>query len=326
MIPSRRPGPVPFLILLLVLVLPVAGRGQEARRSGCDAPIHHEFDFWIGTWDITQTIHGPGGEPETYAARNVVRPAAGGCALVERWAGTVRFPWAGMAEPDSLHGLSVRYVDPADGRWRIEWMDDRRPAFGAPFVGGFEDGVGTFERGGVTAAGDSLVSRIVFRPVTPDSVEWRLSISTDRGASWAPLWEMTFRRASDEDALRAAHATILRAHRQGDLPSWTSLEADDYVEANRGRVTFPTREERRARRDPYLRETRFTRYEDLRDPIVVISDDGTVGWLIAEVAARGSRKTAEGTEEPLEFVAAWIELYRKIEGRWRLVGNVSNLR
>lgn len=132
-------------------------------------------------------------------------------------------------------------------------------------------------------------------------------------------------RAAGERALRAAHETILRAHRENDLPAWTSLEADEFVEANRGRVTFPTREERRARRAPYLRETRFTRYEDLREPIVDVSDDGTLGWVIARVAARGVRTTADGTREPVEFVAAWVELYRKIDGRWRLVGNVSNL-
>jgi hypothetical protein len=132
--------------------------------------------------------------------------------------------------------------------------------------------------------------------------------------------------AADERALRAAHETILRAHRENDLAAWTSLEADEYVEANAGRVTFPTRQERRARRAPYLEETRFTRYEDLREPVVEISDDGTMGWLIAEVAVRGTRTTADGAEEPVEFVAAWIELYRKLDGRWRLVGNVSNLR
>jgi len=132
--------------------------------------------------------------------------------------------------------------------------------------------------------------------------------------------------SADERAVRAGHETILRAHRENDLAAWTSLEADEYVEANRGRVTFPTRQERQARRAPYLQETRFTRYEDLREPLVEISDDGTMGWLIAEVAVRGSRTTADGAEEPVEFVAAWIELYRKIDGRWRLVGNVSNLR
>jgi hypothetical protein len=132
--------------------------------------------------------------------------------------------------------------------------------------------------------------------------------------------------AADERALRAAHETILRAHRENDLAAWTSLEADEYVEASGGRVTFPTREERRTRRAPYLRETRFTRYEDLREPIVEVSDDGTMGWLIAEVAVRGTRTRADKTEEPVEFVAAWIELYRKMDGRWRLVGNVSNLR
>jgi len=29
---------------------------------------------------------------------------------------------------------------------------------------------------------------------------------------------------------------------------------------------------------------------------------------------------------PVEFVSAWIELYRKVDGRWMRTGNVSNFR
>lgn len=133
-------------------------------------------------------------------------------------------------------------------------------------------------------------------------------------------------RQADVAALQAVHETVLQAHRDGDVEGWLAVEADSYVVANRGRITFPTMEERRAAREPYLASTRFSRYEDVREPLVTISEDGSLGWLIAEVAVTGKQTLPDGSEEAVESVYTWIELYRRNDGEWRLVGNVSNSR
>jgi hypothetical protein len=58
---------------------------------------------------------------------------------------------------------------------------------------------------------------------------------------------------------------------------------------------------------------------------VTVSRDGTLGWVVVQVEAKGVQQTAGGTE-PIGFVCAWIELYEKRDGRWYRVGNVSNFR
>jgi len=40
-----------LLSLLLLGAGPAAG--QTARPAACTAPEHHQFDFWIGEWDVT---------------------------------------------------------------------------------------------------------------------------------------------------------------------------------------------------------------------------------------------------------------------------------
>ncbi len=129
-----------------------------------------------------------------------------------------------------------------------------------------------------------------------------------------------------EAELLAAHERILAAHRERDVEAWLALEADDYVSANGGEIRFPTKRERRAARQPYLESTTFTTYRDARPPMVGISDDGTSGWLIAQVETAGTRTLADGRQQALEAVYAWIELYRRVDGRWLVVGNVSNTR
>lgn len=131
--------------------------------------------------------------------------------------------------------------------------------------------------------------------------------------------------AAEADELRALHERVLEAHRAGDVNAWMAIEADPYVSANGGRITFPDAAQRRAAREPYLRSTTFTAYRDLRPPIVRISADGSLGWVIAEVEVRGTQ-VSDGAETPVEAVWAWIELYEKQAGQWRIVGNVSNRR
>lgn len=122
------------------------------------------------------------------------------------------------------------------------------------------------------------------------------------------------------------HELVLQAHRAGEVEAWLEIEADSFLVAGRGEIDFVTRDERRDARSRYLRGTGFSSYRDLREPIVTISDDGTLGWLLAQVEATGVRTVPDGTEEQLHFVSAWIELYRKMDGQWMMVGNVSNLR
>ena len=132
----------------------------------------------------------------------------------------------------------------------------------------------------------------------------------------------------DDDiaALTALHTSVLEAHRRGDVDAWLAQEADTVVSANRGQISFSSADERRARREPYLNATTFDVYRDLRPPIVKVSDDGTLGWVIAEVEMKGSSVSDDGEPVPFEAIWAWIELYEKQDGAWKAVGNVSNRR
>jgi hypothetical protein len=98
------------------------------------------------------------------------------------------------------------------------------------------------------------------------------------------------------------------------------------VRVGRGEVSHPEHADMAARMEDYLGRTTFSEYRDLREPIVRVSEDGTLGWVIVELEARGVQKTPGGAEEPLEFVCAWISLFEKREGEWTMVGDVSTFR
>jgi hypothetical protein len=130
--------------------------------------------------------------------------------------------------------------------------------------------------------------------------------------------------ADDRARLLALHEQAMEAHRKSDVELLLQADADDFVLASRGEISRPSLEQRRQFLGPYLRGVRFAEYIDVVAPVVHVSADGTAGWVIAQVRARGSE--VGGTGRSLQFESAWIELYEKRGGAWRRVGNVSNFK
>ncbi len=126
--------------------------------------------------------------------------------------------------------------------------------------------------------------------------------------------------------LLALHQAAMNAHLHSDVEALLINESDDYVVANRGEITHPTKEDRRQKLGPYLEATTFEIYRDQVPPIVHVSEDGSLGWVIVQVYARGEQRIASSKTAPLEFISAWIELYEKRDGTWLRTGNVSNFK
>ena len=132
--------------------------------------------------------------------------------------------------------------------------------------------------------------------------------------------------ASHEDQLLHMHSELIRAHVEGRVDLWMSLEAQEYTSLNGGRITFPTMAAREEQRAAYLQGASFEVYRDLREPIVRVSDDGSLGWLMAEVQVSGTLLDQDGNRVPFHDVWAWVEFYEHTGEGWRLTGNASNRR
>ncbi len=130
--------------------------------------------------------------------------------------------------------------------------------------------------------------------------------------------------SSEREQLLALHQEVLEAHLDSDIDRLMEAEAEESVVANRGEIGLPSPDERRSRLGPYLAATNFTVYRDMVPPVVRVSEDGTLGWVIAQVEAVGTQRSASGEPGDIRFQSAWIELYAKHGGVWKRVGNVSN--
>lgn len=128
--------------------------------------------------------------------------------------------------------------------------------------------------------------------------------------------------AAERAALLALHEQILDSHRTDNVDAWLALEADTMVVGNRGELKLSTKIERAAGRRMYLAVTEFAVYRDMQPPVVQVSDDGSLGWVFAQVEIVGTQVAPPDTTT-INDIWSWVELYEKSPGGWRLVGNVS---
>jgi len=199
-----------WILVVPLLLSGLATASPLAAAPLCDSPGSHQFDFWIGDWSIRQQIRTADGGWLELPAHTSVRPALGGCALLEHWRGSVEFFWAGMDKPAPMRGMSVRSFDAKSGRWTIWWMDSMDPNFSKGFSGHFENGKGLFYSEQAAVDGSKRLARITFSDIQKDSVHWDLASSHDGGSTWKVIWVMDMHRTGELPARSAGAANDAR--------------------------------------------------------------------------------------------------------------------
>lgn len=148
---------------------PMAEGDPEARQeaSRCEAEEVHAFDFWIGTWTVTNP------EGDTLGV-NRIRSTASGCGLLEEWRGA-----AGGV------GTSLTAYDPGRDEWFQHWVGDGAVL---KLTGHFRDG--SLVLTGLPRVAErpdgrvELVDRITWTPLEAARVRQAWDVSSDGGETW----------------------------------------------------------------------------------------------------------------------------------------------
>lgn len=138
--------------------------------------------------------------------------------------------------------------------------------------------------------------------------------------------EASERTSGHADEILKIHEALLASHLQNSAEGVLADEADEIVVVTRGEVLFATKKDRTRQFADYLACSKFEQYRDLITPIVRVSEDGTMAWLIAQVQIVGVQTVGDDERVPIESTWAWIELYEKRDGRWVRVGEVSSIK
>ena len=132
------------------------------------------------------------------------------------------------------------------------------------------------------------------------------------------------------DARAADHAELMRLHqrqRSAHLErraDWLVEEwADSLFSISRGGVSVGSGDQGRAGFQEYLDGSTFQAWDDIVPPRIRISPDGQMAYVIVRKRVHLTSRKPDGGVEAERTRYAWLSVYEKQGGRWRLAAIAS---
>ena len=147
-----------------------------AQQPPCSAAEHRQFDFWVGSWEVTT----PDGN---VAGTNNIRSILNGCALEESWKGA-----------QGSIGKSFNMYFARDGKWHQTWVDGSGSRL--DLAGGLD------ERGRMVLSGfmpgpdgGEVLHEISWEKRANGTVQQHWRASKDSGQTWQDVFKGLYRPA-----------------------------------------------------------------------------------------------------------------------------------
>jgi hypothetical protein len=164
----ERAGRITIALLLGLGAGGVAAQ-PSAPKSPCGAPEFHQFDFWIGDWDVADANG-------KQIGRNRITAVQKGCALAEQWEGK-----------GGVSGTSLNAWDAERKRWHQTWIDNSGGLL--LLDGGLVDGRMVLSGTANDASGRQARQRITWQKLSDGRVRQTWESSADGGATWTVAFD-----------------------------------------------------------------------------------------------------------------------------------------
>lgn len=119
------------------------------------------------------------------------------------------------------------------------------------------------------------------------------------------------------------HKSAREAHFKTDAELLLENSPEEMISVSRGKINRSGKAEGRKMFAEYFRGAKYYEWDDLEEPIIRVSNDATMAWMITRIKVRRVQRDAAGAEREEKFVYAGIMTYEKRDGRWVRVANVS---
>jgi hypothetical protein len=156
----------------------------------CSAPVHRQFDFWLGDWDVVPnpatvapTSPAPSAGAPQKPANNVITSLDGGCVLMESWT------------TQGQTGHSFNIYDRTRQQWHQTWVDNSGGLH--EYWGGLKDGnmvlAGEVPLGPASRVAGRRTIRVTFFPMGPDRVR-QFSEALNMDGTWSVNYDLIYTR------------------------------------------------------------------------------------------------------------------------------------
>ena len=129
--------------------------------------------------------------------------------------------------------------------------------------------------------------------------------------------------ADEVEQLLRIHESDRRAHFESSAKRIMEHATDEFISVSDGRVQRTTRAEDLKFFAEYFKGAKYYEWDDLEPPIVRVSNDASMAWMIVRTRVRRVQTQSGGKATERRFVYAGIMVYEKKGARWVRVANVS---
>ena len=119
------------------------------------------------------------------------------------------------------------------------------------------------------------------------------------------------------------HRSALQAHLEKDAGAFLAAYASQWYDVRAAGIRLRSKEEALPAIEKYFRRTHFAEIREVTAPIIHISTDASMAWVIGEMRVQASQEVSAEQERDFSFRCAWVSIYEKHEGEWEQVVDAS---
>jgi hypothetical protein len=120
------------------------------------------------------------------------------------------------------------------------------------------------------------------------------------------------------------HETALRAHLEHDANTFLAHYASAWYDVRNAGIRLRTKAEAFPSIERYFKRTHFSEISEMGAPIIHLSTDASMAWVIGTIQVRATEDGADGKEQDFSFQCAFVSVYEKHEGEWAQVVDASS--
>jgi hypothetical protein len=144
---------------------------------GCKTPMHRQFDFWVGSWVVTDSAG------TRTLGHNEITLETAGCVIHERWT---------SAGTNGGTGQSLNVYDLATRQWAQDWVGSGGDVL--HLRGGLKGSAMVLTGEGMTPSGAKQLNRVTWTPMPDGRVRQHWETSDDGGVTWAKSFDGWYRK------------------------------------------------------------------------------------------------------------------------------------
>lgn len=122
----------------------------------------------------------------------------------------------------------------------------------------------------------------------------------------------------ESQAIRQLQVEQRQNHFEKNTKEFIAQHSDDLISIDRGAVRQPSRDSMFQMFDAYFKSVSFIIWDDKKPPVIRFSDDASVAYVAVEKLVVLDSKSAAGATVRDTAHYAWMSVYKKIDGVWKL--------